>query len=118
MKKLKQTQFAALRKNPRATVQQSSPALLVNGKERLPVTLVDLSQSGAKIQADQDGQLTRNLKEGDWVSAEWTPVIGIEPMTLQGKCAWKTQSQFGIRFDKLDKKTICVLRSLVRFHLS
>ncbi len=103
--------MASFRSTPRANMARE--ASYERAGESHIGTLIDLSESGAKMISSEKSA----IKVGDVVEIHWAPLPGLKPFHIQGKCVWKNQGQAGLRFVEIEPRLRYVLRSLIKFHL-
>ena len=99
----------ALRVSPR--VQNAHPAQLrINRNELLKATLLDISETGARLEVDCA------LEPGSECEVFWIPVVGLPPLLLDAHCVWKNKQVVAVKFNQLSDKVLHVLKSFVKFH--
>lgn len=81
---------------------------LTPGAEPSPALLVDISESGARIES------TLILDRSMPAEILWSPIPGSQELSLVGKIMWVTDSAFGMEFQGVDTHTKKLLQSLVR----
>ncbi len=103
------------RDQPRA--RSLNPALLKIGEDLFPTLLLDLSESGVRLEVAPSFDIKKIHSKGKSAKATliWHPISGVPGFQFPMQQAWVRDEQSGWRFGKLGNLESRVLRAVLRF---